>query len=249
LFSTFPWKSIVLESNTRGRDFIVGDVHGELGVLIRALESLNFDKIVDRLFSVGDLIDRGPDSARIVEFLGQPWFYAVVGNHEQFLLDNHLNRMSSKESWYNFGGRWWDSVSRDERTLIASLIKNQMFATITVGDGLDRYGLVHADVPENISWEDFRLGVEMDSSYQNTALWSRDRIRRSVDKQDLLQQCVSDVEVVFCGHTSVLEPLVLGNVVYLDTGSGYIPGESVPDPALTLAEVSDEIKYYRFSTF
>jgi serine/threonine protein phosphatase 1 len=249
LYSTFPWKSIELKANDRGRDFVVGDVHGELGILVRALESLKFDKANDRLLSVGDLIDRGPDSARVIEFLGQPWFFAVAGNHEQFLLDNHKNKMSSKDSWYTYGGRWWDSIDRDQRTLIADLIQNHMYATITVGEGMSRYGIVHADIPAEMSWEEFRLSIESESNSQAVALWSRERIRGAVDKQDLLQQCVSDVEVVFCGHTSVLEPLVLGNVVFLDTGSGYVPGESVPDPALTIAEVSDEIKYYRFSTF
>ena len=41
----------------------------------------------DRLFFVGDLIDRGPASERCVEFLSSPSVYAVRGNHEDMLLE------------------------------------------------------------------------------------------------------------------------------------------------------------------
>ena len=47
---------------TSGRDLVVGDVHGEFSTLEHALEALDFQPGKDRLFSVGDLIDRGPRS-------------------------------------------------------------------------------------------------------------------------------------------------------------------------------------------
>ena len=45
--------------NDLGRDFIIGDLHGHWSVLERLLEEVSFDKAKDRLFSVGDLVDRG----------------------------------------------------------------------------------------------------------------------------------------------------------------------------------------------
>jgi serine/threonine protein phosphatase 1 len=48
--------------NTAGRDLIVGDIHGCFARLQVALDELGFDPERDRLFSVGDLVDRGPDS-------------------------------------------------------------------------------------------------------------------------------------------------------------------------------------------
>ena len=47
--------------NVGGRDFAVGDIHGCFSHLSRSLEAIGFDAAVDRLFSVGDLVDRGPD--------------------------------------------------------------------------------------------------------------------------------------------------------------------------------------------
>lgn len=53
----------IFEINEVGKDFIVGDIHGCLDQLKFQLSVTGFDKSKDRLFSVGDLIDRGPDSA------------------------------------------------------------------------------------------------------------------------------------------------------------------------------------------
>ena len=48
--------------NTVGRDFAVGDIHGCFTELQRGLDAIGFDPSTDRLFSVGDLVDRGPES-------------------------------------------------------------------------------------------------------------------------------------------------------------------------------------------
>lgn len=49
-----------LDVNRRGRDFIVGDLHGQKALLERALPLVNFDPAADRLIALSDLIDRGP---------------------------------------------------------------------------------------------------------------------------------------------------------------------------------------------
>ena len=62
-------------SNTYGHDYVVGDVHGDYERLTDLLALIKFDKTVDRLFSVGDLIDRGPASASCLELLNEAWFF------------------------------------------------------------------------------------------------------------------------------------------------------------------------------
>ena len=64
--SMYPWTVQSFEENRQGRDFVVGDVHGEFGVLENALEQIQFDFQVDRLFCVGDLIDRGPQTCSVL---------------------------------------------------------------------------------------------------------------------------------------------------------------------------------------
>ena len=48
-----------IPENTKGRDFVVGDLHGTIHLLQVLLEQVKFDPADDRLFSGGDLIDRG----------------------------------------------------------------------------------------------------------------------------------------------------------------------------------------------
>ena len=50
-----------IERNRRGRDFVVGDIHGHFETMRHALAELKIDER-DRVFSLGDLVDRGPDS-------------------------------------------------------------------------------------------------------------------------------------------------------------------------------------------
>jgi Ca2+-binding RTX toxin-like protein len=84
-----------LPTNTEGKDYIVGDLHGCYTLLDRLLSEIKFDLSKDRLFSVGDLADRGPDSLRCLQLLDEPWFYTVQGNHEEMLLECFLPYLES----------------------------------------------------------------------------------------------------------------------------------------------------------
>ncbi|MDA8152270.1 MAG: metallophosphoesterase [Acidithiobacillus sp.] len=89
-------------ANLQGRDFIVGDLHGHPDVLRRLMDHVAFDYDTDRLFSVGDLVDRGPNSAGALDLLEAPWFYPVLGNHDAMLLATlnlgHLRAMRREEA-------------------------------------------------------------------------------------------------------------------------------------------------------
>ena len=69
-----------------GRRIIIGDVHGHYDTLTYLLEGIAPDSD-DEIFFLGDLIDRGPDSAKVVSFVMENKFPCLLGNHEQMLLD------------------------------------------------------------------------------------------------------------------------------------------------------------------
>ena len=79
-----------LERNRRGRDLVVGDVHGHFATLRRALAELEVGEH-DRVFSLGDLVDRGPDSWAAKDWIAgsdpsQRFDLVIRGNHEQMML-------------------------------------------------------------------------------------------------------------------------------------------------------------------
>jgi bis(5'-nucleosyl)-tetraphosphatase (symmetrical) len=64
--------------------YAVGDIQGCYDQLMRLLDKINFDPTIDRLWTVGDLINRGPQSLETIRFaksLGQA-FTMVLGNHD-----------------------------------------------------------------------------------------------------------------------------------------------------------------------
>ena len=69
------------------RIFVVGDLHGCWLDLNEEMYKVQFDTQTDLLISVGDLIDRGTHNIECLELLNQPWFKAVIGNHEIMALD------------------------------------------------------------------------------------------------------------------------------------------------------------------
>lgn len=63
-----------LPANHQGKVYVIGDLHGCLDLLWELLDEVGFDRNRERLFPVGDLIDRGPESLGALLLLAAPWF-------------------------------------------------------------------------------------------------------------------------------------------------------------------------------
>lgn len=95
----------ILKANFEGRDFVIGDLHGSYSVFENLLKNLNFDKTKDRIISVGDLVDRGPDSYKCLQLLNEPWFHCVKANHEEMMISAFFGGIIG-HYWRNNGGKW-----------------------------------------------------------------------------------------------------------------------------------------------
>lgn len=71
--------------NEVGRDFVIGDIHGDLVGLDLTLSMLDFDIRTDRLFCTGNLVGRGRNSYSVLSLVLlqlRPWFFSTLGNQE-----------------------------------------------------------------------------------------------------------------------------------------------------------------------
>lgn len=218
-----------LPSNAHGRDFVLGDLHGEADLLLEKLRQLDFDPAHDRVFSVGDLIDRGQDSPRALDLLEQPWFYAVLGNHEAMMIDATLHQLDL-EQWLSTGGQW-------SREMPANWLYQQarrlarLPHIMVVGEGERRFNIVHAAL---MDFDGRQLSdAELDDPQRlqqldiDTLIWSRLLAR---DYWKFLQGKAAagpawheGLSLTFCGHTPVARPGLLRSHYFLDGGSGYAP--------------------------
>lgn len=196
--------------NESGRDFAVGDVHGHFSRLQQALDELGFDPVRDRLFSVGDLVDRGPESEAALDWLAQPWFHAVQGNHEDYAIRHVRTGQVDVMNWRGYGGGWFLDLPEDRQKVFAEAFTRLPIA-IEVETSAGAVGLLHADCPV-LFWP--RLESALQDRYKRTSAacqWSRDRLRQ-MDRTGIL-----GVRAVVAGHTPVPSPLALGNVYHIDT--------------------------------
>ncbi len=67
--------------------YVMSDIHGQYSTFRRMLARINLQKD-DKLYILGDAIDRGPDGIKILQhILEMPNVEFVLGNHELLLLD------------------------------------------------------------------------------------------------------------------------------------------------------------------
>lgn len=91
---------------------VIGDIHGRADLLDRLLEKLAGSAPDHRVIFVGDYIDRGDQSAQVLERLrslqqdshGDPAPICLTGNHEVMLLAFLDGPAESGARWLRFGG-------------------------------------------------------------------------------------------------------------------------------------------------
>ncbi|MDR2214385.1 MAG: metallophosphoesterase [Nevskiaceae bacterium] len=201
--------------NTTGRDFAVGDIHGHFSLLAAGLRAIKFDESRDRLFSVGDLVDRGPESAQVTDWLVKPWFHAVRGNHEVMACGAIGQHKNFTLMHLNNGGRWIYALTPAERERVSAALLELPLA-IEVQTEQGPVGVVHADLPTD-DWQDMRNG-ELSSEDAAHCVWSTARYDNGYLGK------VRNARAVVHGHMTVARMQTMGNAHFIDTGAGMEDG-------------------------
>lgn len=74
------------------RAIIIGDVHGCFTELQELLIKCEYDPLKDDLYLVGDLVNKGPDSIKVVEFCRKNNISCVMGNHDYAAVEHYHNK-------------------------------------------------------------------------------------------------------------------------------------------------------------
>lgn len=177
-------------------NYVIADIHGQYTMLMDMLEQIDFGSS-DRLYVLGDLTDRGPDSLAVVRYLmNQSNMQVIRGNHDQMLLNYFAGKPGAEERWMRNGGKvTLDallSVSSQERNAILDWLDNLPLYMLW-----EKYILVHAGLRMRPykSLTDLLAQQELDDF-----IWIRD---------DFYLQAAVDQHIVVFGHTRT--PRLYGN--------------------------------------
>ena len=119
-------------------DYVIGDVHGCFATFTALLEEIRFQREIDRLWFVGDLVNKGPDSLAMLRWIHQQRDCAqmVLGNHDLHLLRVYFGLREPK------GGDRFGAIlaAEDAPKLIRWLLRRPLI--LEVGEAL----IVHAGI-------------------------------------------------------------------------------------------------------
>ncbi len=212
------------------RTFVVGDLHGYVHPLIELLQKVDFDYEEDRLISMGDLCDRGPDTWGVIEHLLKVKNLILIkGNHDPWL-QQWLDTTVQDRIWlYNGGMTTIKSYISSENKNIdkhLELLKSALpyYKTIHNGQricfvhgGFDKNHFIHDQNPESLMW-DRELIMQAMSAGPKRKLKTKD-----------------EFDMIFVGHTPTLywdesvpgkglqpiyKPIYSGGIWNVDTGCG-----------------------------
>ncbi|MEJ2032194.1 MAG: metallophosphoesterase family protein [Deltaproteobacteria bacterium] len=197
------------------RIFAVGDIHGRFDKLTRLMTRLPYDPARDTLIFLGDYIDRGAESAKVIELIcglqekGRE-VIALMGNHEHLLLEYHrtgddsllplLRRLDIEATMEAYGR----ATLADLRSLAFLPSRHRRFL-----EGLkpfwetDEFIFVHAGLAPGIPPAEQDIGAI--TTIRDLFLTSREGFGK---------------QVIF-GHTPFETPLVTPTRIGIDTGAAY----------------------------
>jgi serine/threonine protein phosphatase 1 len=247
------------DANTKGKDYVVGDLHGCIKDLLDVLVLLNFDASVDRVFCVGDLVDRGPDSLKTAELIYEPWFFTVRGNHEQMMIDTLVNEDRNMSScWFQNGGDWNFSHDQGELTALARNLQS-LPLVICVGEGENRFNIVHAELTHRplvnghrspvLVTDQMILDWVFDDHDEQEMIWGRTmaQVGQSLNSGGVHFHS-KELSPTYVGHTPVNKSMQIEQMIYIDTGAVFYHYHKNKSEqyALTIAEPNKKV-LHKFS--
>lgn len=206
------------------RIYCIGDIHGRSDLLdeMHAAIAADVDRQpVDqaRIVCLGDYVDRGPDSAGVLDRLSQPAPCGIArtlikGNHEE-IMERFLVEPSEAAGWLRLGGiqtmRSYGLeaealMAREGLAAAAAELRERMpashrklLASLQFSEIVGDYFFCHAGV---------RPGVALEAQQPRDLMWIR---------EEFLSSNADFGKKIVHGHTPVAEPELRANRINIDT--------------------------------
>lgn len=234
-------KQFPVNPYVNGRDFVVGDIHGCFDLLMSGLSAVDFNKTTDRLFSVGDMVDRGPKNMECLNLLYEPWFFAVQGNHEDLMIAAlHKDGDRRMGDWWGPNGGNWNQP--EDWYILEDLVNMAkelpLLITVELPDN-KRFHLVHAELysPNDMTDADLANPEKLETILGEqsmdgpSVIWGRavfydfygidlgDETLKRHRKHSRGRKAHTHLSNVYSGHTVLRNPLKIGPFINIDTGS------------------------------
>lgn len=194
----------------QGRLFVFGDLHGHINKLEALLKQIRtvFRPDKDKYVFVGDYIDKGPDSKKVVQRLLELSYSGVktvflVGNHESMLLDDYLSGKRPHFFLNNGGLSTLKSYGlhktkpKDTRFPPEHM---KFFNNLRLYYRESGYLFVHAGL---------RPGIPLKQQSVHDLLWIR---------EEFYEQDHDWEDWIIFGHTPFHNPFLKGKLIGIDTG-------------------------------
>ncbi len=137
-------------------DWLIGDIQGCDAALARLLDKIGFSPSRDRLWSLGDVVNRGPDSLAGLRRLRELDARVVLGNH-----DLHLLAVAAGTRKPAKGDTLEVLLAAPDRDALLAWLRGQALVRRT-GDDAGGWLLVHAGLLPGWSGDQaLRLGAEV----------------------------------------------------------------------------------------
>ena len=120
--------------------YAIGDIQGCFNEFKQLLEKINFSTHNDQLWLVGDLVNRGPDSLKVLQYITelpkQP--IIVLGNH-----DLHLLAVASGARKINPHDTFEDILNHRDCDQLCNYLKNK---PLLYQSSIDNWTMAHAGI-------------------------------------------------------------------------------------------------------
>jgi len=136
------------------REIAISDIHGCYLTFLKLLETVNYSNNSDKLYILGDCIDRGPSSKQVLDWImdGQNSGAEIVvlrGNHEQMMLRANVDVKRYKK-WMRNGGQQVIESFGVENFLNIEKKYWEFLSELPYYSITDKYVFVHAGLNFNI---------------------------------------------------------------------------------------------------